>query len=46
MVVAEVHGVFHVTGLMALGVGRNVGGAYIMWAAKGMESKVSQIVCL
>ena len=35
----------YVTGLMVLGVGRNVGGAYIMWADKEEESKKRPIVC-
>ena len=37
---------FHATCVMSLGAGTNVGGAYIMWAAKRVESKERQIIYL
>ena len=33
----------HVTGVIALWVVRNVGGAYTMWAAKRVESNEMQL---
>ena len=36
---------FHATCVMSLGAGTNVGGAYVMWAAKRVESKERQNVC-